>query len=100
MNLLTIYLLVFTITVISGIQEFGFPLGFFQYGDKDKDGKITQEDLDKNLNMAWIMQYHALVDNAPDEMKAGGITEQEINLLIAKDRGILRVTNQNNYGRL
>ena len=67
-------------TVISSFQEDppGFPGGFFQYGDKNKDGKITQKDIDQNLNMAWLTEYYDLMKNGPEHIKRDGvITEQD-----------------------
>ena len=79
------------IMLISSFQEFGFPGGFFQYGDKDKDGKIDQKDIDQNLNMAWLMEYYDLTKNAPKHIKRdGAITEQDyFKLVTSNGQGIL-----------
>ena len=82
--MLTIFLLFLMTTVISSFQDRGFPGGFFQYGDKNKDGKITQEDIEQNLNMAWLWEYYDLMNNAPGHIKRDGtITEQDYFNLLA-----------------
>ena len=99
MNPLASFLLFLTIWAISGFQEFGFPGGFFQYGDMNKDGKIDQADLGKNMNLAWLKEYYDLMNTAPEEIKrSGAIMEQQyLNLLKANDQGILLLLMLSRY---
>ena len=91
MHLLTSFLLCLAcnmVSVLSGFQDVGYPGGFFQYGDKNNDGQIDQGDIEKNLNMAWLMEYHDLMKKAPDQIqRAGFITEQEYLNLLAATKG-------------
>ena len=68
----------------------GYPLGFFNYGDKNGDGTIDKEDLDANLNLGWLKDWYLITKNltANRDMK---MTRRDFtNLLTAL--GILRLT--------
>ena len=86
--------IVMLIAFVYGDLDSGFPGGFFNYGDKNNDGRIDQQDIHKNLNMAWLMEWHKLVKNFSEPgNKEKAITKIDfLNLLNMP--GTLQVTSK------
>ena len=49
---------------------------YFEYGDKNRDGKITDEEAEGNKNMAWLSEWRDLKrkmqPDVVDKLKRGG----------------------------
>ena len=90
MRILSICFLFLLILLGDGYLDRGYHRGFFAYGDKDKDGKIDESDISKNLNMAWLMEWYELTRNRESSNRTNKMTKNEFNSLLKK-RGIIRV---------
>ena len=86
------FLLFIMITFVYGDTNSGFPGGFFNYGDKNHDGKIDQSDIDRNLNMAWLMEWNKLVRNVSSNREKA-ITNADFLKLLTMN-GNLQITNK------
>ena len=76
--------------------SWGFPGGYFSYGDRNNDGKIDEEDITNIGNLAWLTIWNDLMkDRNGSDL---GITDIPITrnqfIKLLKFQGILRVTSK------
>ena len=100
MKILIMALILLPIPLVFGDINSGFPGGFWAYGDKDHDGRITQSDVDKNRNLAWLLLWNDLISNASEPINADKIVTKTEYLSVLREQGILRVTCKINCGKL
>ena len=68
---------------VSGSSGVGFPGGLFNYGDRNHDGQIDESDIRKNSNLAWLMEWHKLLNNVPESVNRDQIiSKKEYNNLL------------------
>ena len=93
-------LILLPIPLVYGDINTGFPDGFLSNGDKDHDGRITQSEVDKNRNLAWLFLWNDLIRNASEPINADKIVTKTEYLSVLREQGILRVTCKINCGIL
>ena len=59
----------------------GYPGGYFNYGDRNKDGRIDMIDLQANRNMGWLKEWYWITKNASKNRDIV-LTEEKFNSLI------------------
>ena len=76
-----LFFLCLVIWVCCNKLDRGYPGGYFNYGDRNKDGRIDVRELQANQTMGWLKEWYWITKNV-SKNRYITLTEEQFNLLI------------------